>query len=91
MLLSNAVGGCMAIEDAYELANILTDSLEKAGGDSSNLDVQTAFKQYQERRMMRASAIHGMAGMAAFMASTYLVLIPATPHHLHNYVSLISL
>ncbi|GAX73162.1 hypothetical protein CEUSTIGMA_g615.t1 [Chlamydomonas eustigma] len=68
-------GGCMAIEDAYELASILTDSLERVGGDSSKLDVRNAFRQYQERRMLRASAIHGMAGMAAFMASTYLAYL----------------
>lgn len=33
--------------------------------------VLQVLKQYQANRMMRASVIHGMAGMAAFMASTY--------------------
>jgi zeaxanthin epoxidase len=66
----------MAIEDAFELANDLTAAVEKAaaeGGVPSRGDVESALKQYQNQRMMRVSAIHGMAGMAAFMASTYKV------------------
>jgi 2-polyprenyl-6-methoxyphenol hydroxylase-like FAD-dependent oxidoreductase len=66
----------MAIEDAFELANDLTAAVEKAagrGGIPARSDVEAALKQYQNQRMMRVSAIHGMAGMAAFMASTYKV------------------
>lgn len=64
-------GGCMAIEDAYELANDISEALEKADNCPAKLDVQSVFQHYQNQRMLRASAIHGMAGMAAFMASTY--------------------
>ncbi|KAG1671989.1 hypothetical protein FOA52_013362 [Chlamydomonas sp. UWO 241] len=64
-------GGCMAIEDAYELANNLADGMDRAGGQPARLDVPRVFAEYQSHRMPRASAIHGMAGMAAFMASTY--------------------
>nr|AAO48941.1 zeaxanthin epoxidase precursor [Chlamydomonas sp. W80] len=64
-------GGCMAIEDAYELANNLSDGMDAAGQQPAHLDVKKAFSTYQSHRMIRASAIHGMAGMAAFMASTY--------------------
>ncbi len=66
-------GGCMAIEDAYELANDLTEAWDRVGGDASQFDSQAAFAKYQGSRMLRASTIHGMAGMAAFMASTYKV------------------
>lgn len=38
---------------------------------AAQVDVPATFRQYHLQRMMRASAIHGMAGMAAFMASTY--------------------
>ncbi|GIL53123.1 hypothetical protein Vafri_8804 [Volvox africanus] len=64
-------GGCMAIEDAYELAIDLSKAMEAANGDASAVDVDAVMQQYQSNRMMRVSAIHGMAGMAAFMASTY--------------------
>jgi zeaxanthin epoxidase len=37
----------------------------------SDVDVIGALQSYQSERLMRVSAIHGMAGMAAFMASTY--------------------
>ena len=65
-------GGCMAIEDAYSLANILDESFNShAKGDASKLNTSLAFLRYQGERMVRASTIHGMAGMAAFMASNY--------------------
>lgn len=65
-------GGCMAIEDAYSLGNILDEAFySHARGDASKLNTSTAFLRYQGERMLRASTIHGMAGMAAFMASTY--------------------
>ena len=75
MMLEPSVcaGGCMAIEDAYELANNLEDAMHQAGGDVANLNVGAVFGRYQNNRMLRASTIHGMAGMAAFMASTYTV------------------
>lgn len=64
-------GGCMAIEDAYSLAEILGESLEAAKGVPGALNTQHVFGKYQGQRMLRASTIHGMAGMAAFMASNY--------------------
>ena len=63
----------MAIEDAYELSNDIEEAMVKAGGRADRLDVGSTFRRYQTNRMLRASAIHGMAGMAAFMASTYKV------------------
>lgn len=41
------------------------------GGDVARVDVPRVLKEYQNERLMRVSMIHGMAGMAAFMASTY--------------------
>ncbi|EFJ45294.1 hypothetical protein VOLCADRAFT_75879 [Volvox carteri f. nagariensis] len=64
-------GGCMAIEDAYELAIDLSKAVAAAGGNAAAVNVDGVLNQYQANRMMRVSAIHGMAGMAAFMASTY--------------------
>lgn len=43
----------------------------QAAGNADQLDVNAVLKAYQNERMMRASTIHGMAGMAAIMASTY--------------------
>lgn len=64
-------GGCMAIEDAHIMAVLLENALMWAGGDPAKVDVPAVLKDYQDKRLMRAAAIHGMAGMAAFMASTY--------------------
>nr|AKT95177.1 zeaxanthin epoxidase [Haematococcus lacustris] len=66
-------GGCMAMEDAFQLANDIAAMAEKAGqqGALGPLAVQQCLRRYQDQRIMRVSAIHGMAGMAAFMASTY--------------------
>ncbi|GLC48398.1 Synaptonemal complex protein zep1 [Pleodorina starrii] len=64
-------GGCMAIEDAYELAIDLSKAVAARSGDAAAVDVGEVLRQYQANRLMRVSAIHGMAGMAAFMASTY--------------------
>jgi len=106
-------GGCMAIEDGYQLANDLTDAVAAAragkveqsglaglgaalaglfGGSgvaddappsssSSSphttppttfaFDAEAVLKRYQASRIPRAAAIHGLARMAAVMASTY--------------------
>ena len=64
-------GGCMAIEDAFQLALDLSSAVDKAGGAPAAVDMESVMRQYESNRMMRASAIHGMAGMAAIMASTY--------------------
>ncbi|KAG2446764.1 hypothetical protein HYH02_008325 [Chlamydomonas schloesseri] len=64
-------GGCMAIEDAYELAIDLSRAVADRAGDAAAVDVEGVLRRYQDSRLLRVSAIHGMAGMAAFMASTY--------------------
>ncbi|KIZ01704.1 zeaxanthin epoxidase [Monoraphidium neglectum] len=64
-------GGCMAIEDALTLAEELTLAQAGAEGRPHKVDMDAVLQKYQDSRMMRAAAIHGMAGMAAMMASTY--------------------
>ncbi len=65
----------MAIEDAYELANNICSSLEEVKGDPAAIDMPGMLRYYQSQRLVRAADIHGMAGMAAFMASTYKVCL----------------
>jgi zeaxanthin epoxidase len=64
-------GGCMAIEDAYQLGEDIAQAITGANGNVAALDVPALLRGYQGKRLVRAAAIHGMAGMAAFMASTY--------------------
>lgn len=64
-------GGCMAIEDAFELGVRLNKAVQEKGGDVAAVDVAGVLGEYQNSRVMRTATIHGMAGMAAFMASTY--------------------
>uniref|UniRef100_A0A1D1ZXT2 Zeaxanthin epoxidase, chloroplastic n=2 Tax=Auxenochlorella protothecoides TaxID=3075 RepID=A0A1D1ZXT2_AUXPR len=56
-------GGGMAIEDSFQMVQELRSSGSRS--------VAHILRQYQLRRMLRSSVVHGMAGMAAFMASTY--------------------
>jgi zeaxanthin epoxidase len=76
-------GGCMAIEDAYELSKIFSESMEALNGRATSpldLPYATMLKQFQNDRMMRASAIHGMARMAAVAASTYKAYLGEEMH-----------
>lgn len=62
-------GGCMAIEDAFQLSVDIKNEIEKDPSKSPDFD--GVLRGYFFKRVLRAAAIHGMAGMAAFMASTY--------------------
>lgn len=72
-------GGCMAIEDGFQLALDLDKVLGRAADQSSkqggtlrdNVDVGRVLQQYESERRLRAGAVHGMARTAAIMASTY--------------------
>ena len=64
-------GGCMAIEDAYTLAGELTTALAEADGVPSKARLRDALQLYENKRKLRVSTIHGMARLAAEMASTY--------------------
>jgi len=64
-------GGCMAIEDAYTLAQELDEALRDADGVPANAFLVSALARYENKRRLRVGTIHGMARMAAEMASTY--------------------
>eukprot|EP00475_Leptophrys_vorax_P039562 TRINITY_DN7166_c0_g1_i1.p1 TRINITY_DN7166_c0_g1~~TRINITY_DN7166_c0_g1_i1.p1 ORF type:complete len:621 (-),score=26.76 TRINITY_DN7166_c0_g1_i1:234-1877(-) len=72
-------GGCMAIEDGFQLAldldKVITEAERRrssAGGQlRDHVNVPQVLKQYEDERRVRAAAVHGMARTAAIMASTY--------------------
>ncbi|CAF2037656.1 unnamed protein product [Brassica napus] len=64
-------GGCMAIEDSYQLALELEEAWKKSVATNKPVDIVSSLKRYEESRRVRVAIIHGMARMAAIMASTY--------------------
>ncbi|XP_075654104.1 zeaxanthin epoxidase, chloroplastic isoform X1 [Castanea sativa] len=64
-------GGCMAIEDGYQLAVELDKAWKESSESGTPIDVVTSLKRYENARRLRVAIIHGMARMAALMASTY--------------------
>lgn len=64
-------GGCMAIEDGYRLALDLEKVWKQDSNEGKFVDITAALKSYENDRVLRVGAIHGMARMAAIMASTY--------------------
>ncbi|CAK9177406.1 unnamed protein product [Ilex paraguariensis] len=64
-------GGCMAIEDCYQL--IL--ELEKVSKRSSDVclanEIASAFKRYEKKRMCRVSTVHAVSRLASKMISYY--------------------
>ncbi|CAI9758805.1 unnamed protein product [Fraxinus pennsylvanica] len=64
-------GGCMAIEDSYQLALELDKAWRKSVDSRTPIDVVSSLKRYESARRLRVAVIHGLARMAAIMASTY--------------------
>ncbi|XP_047164948.1 zeaxanthin epoxidase, chloroplastic-like isoform X1 [Vigna umbellata] len=64
-------GGCMAIEDSYQLALELGNAWEQSIKSGSPIDIDSSLKSYERERRLRVAIVHGMARMAALMASTY--------------------
>ncbi|KAF8403897.1 hypothetical protein HHK36_012003 [Tetracentron sinense] len=64
-------GGCMAIEDCYQL--IL--ELEKVAESNSNArmseEIASALKRYEKKRMVRVSTVHAASRMASGLLTTY--------------------
>jgi zeaxanthin epoxidase len=60
----------MAIEDGYQFSLTLDEAVQSAR-PGEPVDIESALKSYAGKRFLRASSIHGLAGMAAIMASTY--------------------
>ena len=61
----------MAIEDGFQLALDLGNAAEDAKKTGKQIDIVKVLRGYQNKRVLRSSAIHGLAGMAAVAASTY--------------------
>lgn len=64
-------GGCMAIEDSYQLAQELDKAWRQSIDSGIPIDVVSSLKSYERARRLRVAIVHGMARMAAIMASTY--------------------
>ncbi|KAK8587031.1 hypothetical protein V6N13_086039 [Hibiscus sabdariffa] len=64
-------GGCMAIEDSYQLALELDKACKQSVESGAPIDVVSSLRSYERARILRVAIIHGMARMAAIMASTY--------------------
>ncbi|KAK0605783.1 hypothetical protein LWI29_030671 [Acer saccharum] len=64
-------GGCMAIEDSYQLAMELDKAWKQSTESGTPIDVVSSLRSYEKSRRLRVAIIHGMARMAAIMASTY--------------------
>ncbi|KAK6924058.1 Forkhead-associated (FHA) domain [Dillenia turbinata] len=64
-------GGCMAIEDSYQLALELEKAWRQSVDSGTPVDIVSSLKSYERARRLRVAVIHGMARMAAIMASTY--------------------
>eukprot|EP01018_Ginkgo_biloba_P033274 Gb_12152 [translate_table: standard] len=64
-------GGCMAIEDSYQLALELEKAYKASFETGKSVDITSVLKRYESERRLRVGVIHGMARMAAVMASTY--------------------
>lgn len=59
-------GGCMAIEDGFQLALDLSKAAQLPNANLTNV-----LKAYEGKRRIRVGVIHGLARMAAIMATTY--------------------
>ncbi|KAL4367730.1 hypothetical protein GQ457_05G007140 [Hibiscus cannabinus] len=64
-------GGCMAIEDSYQLALELDKAWNRSVESGTAVDIVSSLKSYERARRLRVAIIHGMARMAASMASAY--------------------
>ncbi|KAF5736150.1 zeaxanthin epoxidase chloroplastic [Tripterygium wilfordii] len=64
-------GGCMAIEDGYQLALEIDKAWNQSIESGVPIDIVSSLRRYESARKLRVAIIHGMARMAAIMASTY--------------------
>eukprot|EP01018_Ginkgo_biloba_P033279 Gb_34927 [translate_table: standard] len=64
-------GGCMAIEDSYQLALELEKAYKQGFETGKSVDITSVLKRYESERRLRVFLVHGMSRMAAKMASNY--------------------
>ncbi|KAG2566556.1 hypothetical protein PVAP13_7NG185800 [Panicum virgatum] len=64
--------GCMAIEDGYQLAVELESAWQESVKSGAPMDIVSSLKRYEKERRLRVAIIHGLARMAAIMATVYI-------------------
>lgn len=64
-------GGCMAIEDGFQLALELEKAWRQSTQSGAPIDITSSIQRYEKERRLRVAIIYGMARMAAIMATTY--------------------
>ncbi|XP_058225178.1 zeaxanthin epoxidase, chloroplastic-like isoform X3 [Rhododendron vialii] len=64
-------GGCMAIEDCYQLILELDNITENGTDVCLPNEIASALKRYEEKRMFRISVVHTMSRMASRMLAEY--------------------
>ncbi|XP_058070850.1 zeaxanthin epoxidase, chloroplastic-like isoform X2 [Magnolia sinica] len=63
-------GGCMAIEDCYQLVLELEKAVDCTSYGLMSDEVASALKRYEEKRMIRVRTVHAVARMASKMFLT---------------------
>ncbi|XAR63404.1 Zeaxanthin epoxidase [Bertholletia excelsa] len=64
-------GGCMAIEDCYQLILEL-DKVAESGADGfMTNEIVSALRRYEKKRMFRVQIVHAMSRMASKMLTSY--------------------
>ncbi|XXG56659.1 hypothetical protein AAC387_Pa03g4014 [Persea americana] len=64
-------GGCMAIEDSYQLILELEKAAERSCNGRVSNEIALALKRYERKRRIRVSVVHAVARMASKMVTTY--------------------
>ncbi|GKU92864.1 hypothetical protein SLEP1_g6532 [Rubroshorea leprosula] len=64
-------GGCMAIEDSYQLAEELDKAWRQSVESGTPVDIVSSLRSYERNRRLRVAIIHAMARMAAMLVSNY--------------------
>ncbi|XP_043693353.1 zeaxanthin epoxidase, chloroplastic-like [Telopea speciosissima] len=65
-------GGCMAIEDCYQLIVELEKVVESNSGTKMSEEISHALKRYERNRVIRNGILHAVARMALRMVSFYI-------------------
>nr|AMJ39490.1 zeaxanthin epoxidase 2 [Bixa orellana] len=68
-------GGCMAIEDSYQLAMELDKAWKQSVESGIPIDVVASLKSYETARKKRVNIIHSMSRTASKMTSSYKAYI----------------
>ncbi|XP_023876109.1 zeaxanthin epoxidase, chloroplastic [Quercus suber] len=81
-------GGCMAIEDCYQLILEL-DKLPKSGSDvQQSYEIASTLRRYEKKRLFRISTVHAASRMASKMIDTYQPYMEFSPGPLSHLSTL---